>query len=46
MKVLRVALDNGRYDLVAHALVLAVVKVSRNGNNAKKPTTKQAKPLL
>ena len=46
MKVLKVALDNGRYDLAAHALVLAFVKVSKNGkSNAKKPTTQQAKPL-
>ena len=47
MKVLKVALENGRYDLAAHALVLALVKVSKNGKqpNAKKPTTQQAKPL-
>lgn len=46
MKVLKVALDNGRFDLAAHALVLAFVKVSKNGKqpHAKKQA-EQAKPL-
>jgi hypothetical protein len=42
MKVLKVALDSGRYDLAAHALVFALVKVSKNGQQ---PTNvKAAKP--
>ena len=48
MKVLQVALENRHYDLAAHALVLALVKVSRNGSQPhakKKLTTKKAKPL-
>ncbi len=47
MKVLKVALDNGRYDLAAHALVLASLRVSMNVNPhvEKKLAPQQAKPL-
>jgi hypothetical protein len=42
MKVLRTAIENGRLDLAAYALVLALVKVSKNG---KQPAdVKEAKP--
>lgn len=41
MKVLKAALDSGRYDLAAHALVFALVKVSKNG---KQPANVKAKP--
>ena len=41
MKVLKLALDNKRYDLAAHALVFAYLKVSKNGSGKKKkPQTK------
>ena len=48
VKVLQVALQEKRYDLAAHAIVLALIKLSRNGthpNVSEKEPPQQAQPL-
>ncbi len=37
MKVIKVALENRRYDLLAHALVFSALKVLRNGGSPHVP---------
>ena len=39
MKLLRVAIENQRWDLAAHTIILATVSVLNNGNRP--PTTKR-----
>ena len=46
MKILRIAVDNRRWDLAAHTLVLATASILKNGDKPQASKKVSAKPSL